>query len=227
MRMRLLAVSATVSLVAGMSACSSDKVISATPSGTVIPVAKRVTAGTFKSETLEGRSFDSSHLPKGIVVLDFWASWCGPCTVELPQLDLVAQSEAAHGVAFLGISTKDTRARAKTFVANHQIRIPSLFDEQGRVGRALASLPDAALPYTVILDPERRIAAVYVGPVTAVDLQDALAKLDVGTPTSSAPDQMMSRRRKPTNATVAKATVTAMSQASPAQSGEDAVTFGT
>ena len=91
---------------------------------------------------------------------------------------MVYRANKAKGVVVIGIDTKETSTdAAKAFVKDNDISYPIVSDEQGETAVALGKIPALALPFTVILDRQQRVAAVYLHPLTAKDLQPVLDKL--------------------------------------------------
>ncbi len=110
-----------------------------------------------------------------IVVINFWASWCGPCRAESPILEGVLKRTSSHQVAFLGVDEKDSRAAAISFTHDQRVTYPSIFDPDGTLA---AGWPAAGgLPYTFILDRNGRIAVRIIGGVAQQQLQSTILKL--------------------------------------------------
>lgn len=98
------------------------------------------------------------------VVLNFWASWCGPCATEAPVLEQVAEGyRPPTDVVVLGVDVEDLRGDALGFIAEHSVTYPSLRDGEDEARQAF-QVP--ALPETFIIDPEGRIALKISGAVT-------------------------------------------------------------
>jgi thiol-disulfide isomerase/thioredoxin len=143
----------------------------------VIPAAQRKPAQSITGQLLDGQGSLSLHQYRGkVVVLNFWASWCEPCRSETPQLVGMSQRLRGDGVQFVGIDTKDTRAGAKAVVSSDHIRYPIVYDQEGQVQLRLGNIP-GSLPFTVLIDKQGRVAAVYLSALTAKDLQRPLARL--------------------------------------------------
>jgi peroxiredoxin len=152
--------------------------VSGTNVGKTIAAADRKKAGDFTGQLLSGGTLDLAKSAGKVVVINFWATWCGPCTTETPQFDSVYRANKAKGVDFIGIDTKETSTdAAKAFVHDNDISYPIVSDEQGETAVALGKIPALALPFTVILDKQQRVAAVYLHPLTPKDLQPVLDKL--------------------------------------------------
>ena len=96
------------------------------------------------------------------VVVNVWASWCGPCRVEAPLLDRAAAGYAGR-VSFLGVASKDQRGGADQFLRRYGIDYPNLFDGDGSV-RAFLGL--RGFPTTYFFDRDGRLVAADVGGVS-------------------------------------------------------------
>jgi peroxiredoxin len=151
--------------------------VAGTTAGEVIPVAERASAPEFTGTLLDGAAFSSTDLAGDVAVLNFWGSWCAPCRVETPEFQEVYTEVADSGVQFLGLNVKDQEQFAQAFVDSKGITFPSLFDPKGEVALAFRDYPASAIPSTIVLDRESRVAAVYTGEVRQDDLRTVLAEL--------------------------------------------------
>ncbi len=145
--------------------------------GTVIPDGRRKDAGAFSGTLLAGGRTSLAAAKGKVLVVNFWATWCPPCRTETPQFDLLYRQIKAKGVDFLGIDTKDVKGNAKAFVQDNDISYPIVFDEQGETALRLGNLPQAALPFTVLIDQRGKVAGVYVERLSTVDLRRSLDQL--------------------------------------------------
>ena len=146
----------------------------ATPLGTVVPVQDRRPPEDFSARLLGGQGIDfRSEIGGKVAMVNFWASWCGPCTAETPEFDAVYRQYRSQGIQFIGINTKDTRTGATSFVDENHISYPIVFDEQGAAVGPLGNVP-ANLPFTLMFDRQGRVAAVYLGIMTGKDLENSL-----------------------------------------------------
>jgi thiol-disulfide isomerase/thioredoxin len=142
--------------------------------GSTILVAadKRGDAIELASKTLEGKPLDITNWRGDIVVVNLWASWCGPCRSEAVTLEKVNKQLAPKGIHFLGLNTRDGLAAAKAFEDRFPTGYPSIQDNDGVLTLAFGNLGPAATPSTMILDRQGRVAARILGPVTEAQLRD-------------------------------------------------------
>jgi peroxiredoxin len=151
--------------------------VQGTAAGEVIPVDERASAPAFTGTLLDGGAFTSTELSGEVAVLNFWGSWCPPCRVETPEFQQVYTEVADDGVQFLGLNVKDQQQLAAAFLDSKGITFPSLFDPKGEVALAFRDYPANAIPSTIVLDREGRVAAVYTAAVRQDDLRAVLAQL--------------------------------------------------
>ena len=100
------------------------------------------------------------HRDKNIVMLDFWATWCGPCVQELPLLTEVAESYKGKGVAFYAINLRETPDQIKKFQDDKKLKFTVAMDTDGAVGTAYGA---EAIPTLVLVDKKGVIQSVHVG----------------------------------------------------------------
>jgi thiol-disulfide isomerase/thioredoxin len=152
--------------------------VAGTPAGEVIPPGDRAAAPEFSGRLLGGGDFSSTELAGSVAVLNFWGSWCAPCRVETPEFEEVYADVKDEGVAFLGLNVKETSEEfATAFVARFGIEFPSLYDPRGEVALAFRGYPANAIPSTIVLDQEGRVAAVYTGTVTKENLRTVIDRV--------------------------------------------------
>lgn len=175
---------------AGLAGCSGGKdavdqssgnqfrYVQATDKGSVIEAAKRKQAGPVAGNLLSGGEYRLSDDRGKVVVLNFFASWCPPCQTETPQFDSIYRERKSSGVRFVGMDVKDpSRSAAQSWLEDKKVTFPVVYDEAARSAIQLGDVPMAALPSTVVIDKQGRVAAVYVGSVLPADLTPALDQL--------------------------------------------------
>jgi thiol-disulfide isomerase/thioredoxin len=122
----------------------------------------------------DGSSWSSVSARGSVLVVNFWASWCGPCRVEQPQLNRAARAYRGRGVRFIGINVRDSRGAAESYAEEFKIPYPSLFDQ---AAVSAVRLQAFALPSTFILDRDGVVAYRLTGKTTVAILSARLDKL--------------------------------------------------
>lgn len=118
-------------------------------------------APEFELAQLGGNAVNiEQHLGNDIIILDFWATWCGPCIRAMPMLIDVADRYGDKGVVFYGVNLREDPDRVQSFLAEQGWSFPVLLDSDGAVGSRYHA---SAIPQTVIIDREGNIAAVHIG----------------------------------------------------------------
>lgn len=134
---------------------------------TFLPPDQRAAAITLSGTTLTGAPWTTHAATRKVLVVNVWASWCGPCRAEAPILAALAGKYAGRGVQFVGIDTRDSDTNGEAFTKTFGIPYPSLSDRSGQLLLTLsASLPPSAIPSTLVLDRRSRVAGRIIGPVT-------------------------------------------------------------
>jgi thiol-disulfide isomerase/thioredoxin len=128
-------------------------------------------APSLPTQVLVGPRVSIAGLRGRPAIIHFWASWCGPCVKEAPQLARLAGE--LHGRATLvGVDWSDSHAGAAAFVRRHRWTFPVLIDGSGAVG---SSYRITGLPTTFLLDADGRIIRRLIGPQTATGLLASVA----------------------------------------------------
>ena len=112
-------------------------------------------ATDLKGATISSRAFTGS-----ITVVNFWASWCGPCRQEQPVLDKLYADYSSKGVKFLGVNIRDTRVNALAHTDEFGVAYPSVFNPDQTLAFKYRVL---FIPETYVLDKEGRLAAREYG----------------------------------------------------------------
>lgn len=125
----------------------------------------RLTVGSaapdFQAVDMEGEKVALSDYRGKVVVLNFWASWCGPCVNEMPLFGRVRQANVPEAEV-LYINVGESKGTVREFLALHKFNFPALIDATGK----LAGLYKVTgLPVTYVLDPDGDIARVAFGEI--------------------------------------------------------------
>jgi cytochrome c biogenesis protein CcmG, thiol:disulfide interchange protein DsbE len=107
------------------------------------------------------------------VVVNLWASWCGPCRSETPLL-VAAAKRYGDAVQFLGVDYQDERGAGAAFIGSQSVPYPNLFDESGDIHTQLGFV---GLPDTIFYAADGTISATWSGPLTAQALRTQLDRI--------------------------------------------------
>ena len=108
----------------------------------------------------DGKIMTLSELNGKVVLVDFWASWCGPCRKEMPLLDELHAKYSDLGFTVLGVNVEQQNQKAKEFINELNVSFPILLDEQNTVSK----LYDVeAMPTTVVIDRNSNLRYVHYG----------------------------------------------------------------
>ena len=164
-------------------AANTEGYVGAQKSVTIVQPAKRQPAPDIKGEVLgqDGKEISTADLKGKVVVLNVWGSWCGPCRGEAPALQ-AASEKTAKTAQFIGLNNRDfDQGPPVAFNRSNKITYPSIWDPTGSVLVSLSgTLPPTAIPSTLVIDKEGRVAARIVGPVTETTLVDMIGDIAAG-----------------------------------------------
>ncbi|KND43986.1 MULTISPECIES: TlpA family protein disulfide reductase [Streptomyces] len=144
-----------------------------------IPVAERPVAPDFAGTSVDGEPVRLSDFRGRVVVVNAWASTCGPCRAESPDLDRVQRKSGARGVQVLGVSADVSRSHALAFQRDLGLSYPSLHDPGGKQFLKLPKglVNPRILPFTLFVDREGRIAGAVQSKVSEKDVRGVVTPL--------------------------------------------------
>ncbi len=123
-----------------------------------------------------GRKVRLSDLRGKVVVLDFWATWCGPCRRWMPIVAKLEKEAAGPGVVFYAVNAHEPEPRVRKYVQEQNVQVPVLLDAEGAASTAYGA---SSIPLTVVVGRDGRIVRSLVGLHPEEDLRDALAEAGV------------------------------------------------
>lgn len=171
----LLAGCATDPLAEQYRAGSNKNYIAGDGSVMEIPQANRGEAIVYTGIAQDGSTVSSSDYAGQVQVVNFWYAGCAPCRAEADELEQVAQASANEGVSFVGVNVRDQALTAQTFMQKFGISYPSIIDQNGQVQLAFSSnVPPNAVPTTLVLDRQGRVAARVLGQITEASILQSL-----------------------------------------------------
>ena len=126
-----------------------------------IEVAERVPE--YDATDMAGNTVSLADFEGQVVLLNIWATWCGPCRVEMPSIKSLYERFEGRGFTVLAVSIDagpGYREKVSEFVDEHELNFPILLDPQGRIMRTLRAV---GVPETLVLDREGRIVKRVIG----------------------------------------------------------------
>jgi thiol-disulfide isomerase/thioredoxin len=130
----------------------------------------------YASKLLGGGQIDLAAEKGNVVFLNLWATWCGPCRLEIPELERLHQQHAADKFKVVGVSIDDAGEQAvQDFVKEQQVTYPIALDPEGKLANLFQT---TVLPTSVLIDRHGRIVWKKYGQVSLndADLKEALEK---------------------------------------------------
>ncbi len=121
---------------------------------------------------LDGNVLDlAGRYPGRALLINVWASWCGPCIEEMPELDRFARAQPAEGVQVIGLAL-DTPEGVRWFLDQVPVAYPIVLDTPGPADASVwLGNTRGVLPYTVLVDAQGRIAKRKVGPFQHAEIE--------------------------------------------------------
>lgn len=117
-------------------------------------------APDFTLKSLSGKNMKLSEYAGDVVMLNFWASWCGPCRKEMPLLNDLQKKYESLGFVILGVNVEQELKLAKSFLADTPVDFPILFDSSNKVSKAYDVI---AMPTTIMIDRSGKVRYLHKG----------------------------------------------------------------
>ena len=117
-------------------------------------------APDFNLAARDGGTVSLSGLKGQVVMVNFWATWCGPCRQEMPHLEALYQRYSDLGFTLLGVNVEEDSSGADDFLAETPVSFPILFDPTSKVSELYDVV---AMPSTVLVDREGNMRFIHHG----------------------------------------------------------------
>jgi len=129
-------------------------------------------APAFTLQTLDGKTVSSESLKGKTVLIDFWATWCGPCRQALPEIKSLSKKNAGQSLVVISVSVDDNKAALEDFVHKNGMDWLQAWDPQGKVTNGVFGISD--FPNYVLIDAKGRVAYRQKGwaPMSSAALLD-------------------------------------------------------
>ncbi len=120
----------------------------------------KVAAPDFTLPSSSGSNVRLSELKGEVILLNFWASWCGPCRVEMPSLNKLHNKYKSIGFKVIGVNVEESNTNAKVFLKENKVSFPILWDKKNKVSKQYHV---SAMPTTVLIDRDGKIRYIHKG----------------------------------------------------------------
>jgi len=119
-----------------------------------------VQAPAFTLQSVDGRTVSLAQFKGDVVMINFWASWCGPCRQEMPLLDSIYKQYKDMGFVLLGVNVEPDAHSANAWLRKTPVSYPILYDPKSQVSQLYQV---QAMPTTVIVDRQGVVRFVHNG----------------------------------------------------------------
>jgi peroxiredoxin len=127
----------------------------------------------FSLNDLDGNPVSLSDFRGRPVMLNFWATWCVPCRVEMPELQQALSDYQDQNLIILAINQQESPDEVQTFFEEYDLSLTPLLDSDGEVGRLYSMIN---LPGTVFIDPDGQVTAIHRGILAREQIDEYLAE---------------------------------------------------
>ncbi len=131
-------------------------------------------APDFALPSLDGKTVRLSDLRGQVVLINFWATWCPPCRMEMPAIQDAYEANHQKGFTVLAVSVAEPASSVRSFVQEFGLTFTPLLDSKGEVSSRYQAM---GLPTSIFVDREGIIRAIHVGAMTPAQINDYLAEV--------------------------------------------------
>jgi thiol-disulfide isomerase/thioredoxin len=124
------------------------------------PLTTGAAAPSFQLDSLAGKPVNLADYKGQVVMLNFWASWCGPCRKEMPILDQLHKQYRSKGFTMVGVNVEPNSGDALQWLKATPVSFPILFDRESAVSKLYQV---QGMPNTVIVDRQGRVRYIHRG----------------------------------------------------------------
>ncbi len=117
-------------------------------------------APNFTLKSLSGKNMKLSEMTGNVVLINFWASWCGPCREEMPLLNALHKKYEPLGFTVLGVNVEEQTDKARGFLRDFPVDFPVLLDNKNQVSQMYNVI---AMPTTVVVDRDGNMRYIHKG----------------------------------------------------------------
>ena len=117
-------------------------------------------APDFTLKSMDGENIKLSEMAGNVVLINFWASWCGPCREEMPLLNNLHNKYEPLGFAVFGVNVEEDIGQAKAFLRDFPVDFPVLLDNTNRVSKQYEVI---AMPTTIMVDRDGNLRYLHQG----------------------------------------------------------------
>lgn len=130
---------------------------------------------TLPLQTLAGNQVDLADYAGQVILVNFWATWCGPCRAEMPALESFYQAHRHEGLVILAVNAGEPAERAQTYIDEGGYTFPVVLDPDGSVAGYFGGV--RAMPTTFVLDRQGTLAYQHVGQLDHTVLDEKVMPL--------------------------------------------------
>ncbi|WP_291633308.1 TlpA disulfide reductase family protein [Clostridium sp.] len=136
--------------------------------------ASKIAAQDFKLKDLNGKEVSLSDFKGKKVYLNFWASWCGPCKSEMPDIEKLYNETKESDLVILAVNLGETKIQTKSFIDDNKYTFPILLDLDQSVANQYTI---QYIPTSYFIDKEGNIVSKISGALTLAEMKDNISKL--------------------------------------------------